>query len=95
MKVIGNTVFFNIVNAVVSITGYNEDGPANKNEKIKVSGHIISRIRRGFRFSMGCLTRKRCLNLAKVGYQFPDEIYNSYMFTLAKVGLKEDYVGVY
>lgn len=44
---------------------------------------------------MGCLTRKRCLNLAKVGYQFPDEIYNSYMFTLAKVGLKEDYVGVY
>lgn len=97
MEVDGQIVFFNEAEAVASVTEYDEDAPPKPRPK-KVKGK-----RAGDISGLPVITVEHRMTeeelTAEFGengwYQLPDEVYNRYRFTPAKIELEEHHVGVY
>jgi len=97
LEVDGELVFFNESEAVASITEYDEEEPAKPRPK-KVKGKRAGNIKDLPVVPVSHMMSEEELT-AEFGedgwYQLPDEIYNRYKFTPAKVEWEEHHVGVY
>ena len=97
LEVDGEIVFFNEAEAVASITEYNEDEPTKPRSK-KVKGKRAQNIKDLPVIQVSHVMSEEELTdeFGKEGwYQLPDEVYNRYKFTPAKVELEEHHVEVY
>ena len=97
LEVDGEIVFFNEAEAIASITEYDQDEPAKVRPK-KSKGKRAQNIKDLPVVPVPHMMSDEELS-AEFGengwYQLPDEIYNRYKFTPAKVELEEHHVGVY
>lgn len=97
LEVDGEIVFFNEAEAVASITEYEEDASVKPRPK-KVKGKRAQNIKDLPAVPVSHMMTEEELvdEFGENGwYQLPDEIYNRYKFTPAKVELEEHHVGVY
>lgn len=93
----GQIVFFNEVEAIASMTEYDEEEPAKPRQK-KVKGKRAQDIKDLPVVPVNHMMSEEEL-ITEFGedgwYQLEDEIYNRYKFTPAKVEIEEHHVGVY
>lgn len=97
MEVDGQIVFFNEAEAIASLTEYEEEEPAQHRPQ-KMKGKRAQNIKD---LPVVAVNHFICQEelITEFGedgwHQLPDEIYNRYKFTPAKVELEEHHVGVY
>ncbi|MEG0836200.1 MAG: IS66 family transposase [Christensenellaceae bacterium] len=97
LEVDGEIVFFNEAEAIASITEYDQDEPAKVRPK-KVKGKRAQNVKDLPVVPVPHMMSDEELSIEfgeNGWYQLPDEIYNRYKFTPAKVELEEHHVGVY
>ena len=93
----GKIVFFNKAEVIASMTEYNEDEPAKAKPK-KVKGKRAQDINDlpVIPISHEMTPEELVTEFGEDGwYQLPDEVYNRYRFTPAKVEFEEHHVPVY
>lgn len=97
LEVDGKIVFFNEAEAIASLTEYDEEEPAKVRPK-KRKGKRVQDIKDLPVIPVNHMMSEEEL-VTEFGadgwYQLPDEIYNRYKFTPAKVEIEEHHVGVY
>ena len=97
LEIDGKIVFFNEAEVIASMTEYDEDEPAKARPK-KVKGKRAQDIKDlpVIPISHEMTPEELVTEFGEDGwYQLPDEVYNRYRFTPAKVEIEEHHVAVY